>query len=143
MIVGIDTDVLVNWMMRGAPDHSRARRLIEREVQAGCLLGFTPQVIAEFLHVVTDSRRFKTPMTMPEATSIVRRLWSAPETERILPGPTIVERATELIDRLRLGRKRILDTLLACTFEAGRVTRIATFNRADFSAFAFLEVVDT
>lgn len=143
MIVGIDTDVLVHWIMGGAPNHSRARSLIEREIKTGNLLGFTPQVIGEFLHVVTDSRRFETPMTMPEATSIVRRLWSAPEAERILPGPTVVERATELIDRLQLGRKRILDTLLACTFEAARVTRMATFNRADFSAFTFLELADT
>jgi predicted nucleic acid-binding protein len=40
-----------------------------------------------------------------------------------------------------LGRKRILDTALAATFETAGVRRIATFNPADFTIFPFLEIV--
>jgi hypothetical protein len=47
----------------------------------------------------------------------------------------------ELMDRLRLGRKRILDTAFAATLEEAGVRHLATLNQKDFEAFDFLEVV--
>ena len=142
MILGVDTDVLVNWRMKGASKHKLATRLMRREVQAGHRLGFTPQVMGEFIHIVTDPRRFERPMTMSAAIDIARKHWLAPEAEHIVPTPAVVERALELLGLLRLGRKRILDTMLAATFESAKVQRLATFNRRDYEAFTFIEVVD-
>ena len=77
MILGIDTNVLVHWAMSGTPHHRAARRLFQLEVENRRHLGMVPQVLQEFLHVVTDGRRFEQPFSMPQASDFVRRFWSA------------------------------------------------------------------
>jgi predicted nucleic acid-binding protein len=52
-----------------------------------------------------------------------------------------VSRVIQLMRRWRLGRRRVLDTVLAATLESAGVSRLATFNVDDFSVFGFLEVV--
>lgn len=142
MTLAVDTDVLVAWAMAGAPRHRDARQLIESESSTpSSSIALTPQVLFEFLHIVTDPRRFERPIPMDAALSLARHLWEAPETLRVLPGPMVLHRTLELLGSLRLGRKRILDTALAATLEEAGVGRLATFNRRDFEAFTFLEIV--
>lgn len=143
MILGIDTDVLVSWTMAGSSRHAVVRQFIEREVrERGSLLGVTPQVVHEFLHVATDFRRFENPLPMPLALRIARALWESEEVVQILPTPEVLPRTLELMESLRLGRKRILDTALAATLESARVRRLATLNPGDFGIFPFLETVE-
>jgi len=143
VILGVDTDVLVAWAMEGSPRHEVVRQLIEREVRDdGLLLGVTPQVVHEFLHVVTDPRRFENPLSMPSALRIARALWESEEVVQILPDPEVLLRTLELMNRLQLGRKRILDTALAATLESAGVLKLATLNPRDFGIFPFLEIVE-
>ena len=142
MILAVDTDVLVHWAMEGAPRHRAVRRLFRQEVERrGGTLGLTPQVVQEFLHVVTDPRRFDNPLSMEQACELVEALWDAQEVETILPAAGVVPRTIDLLIRLKLGRKRILDTALAATLEIAGVRRLATLNRGDFEVFPFLELV--
>jgi hypothetical protein len=39
------------------------------------------------------------------------------------------------LEKHRLGRRRLLDTMLASTFQAGGITSILTLNRGDFGVF--------
>ncbi len=143
MTLALDTDVLVNWTMAGTPHHAAARRLVETEIgRSGGMLGLLPQVLHEFLHVTTDPKRFARPLTMPDAIRRARALWDAREVVHILPDATVFHRTLELLSSLSLGRKRILDTVLAATLEAAGVKRLATFNGKDFEVFPFLEVVE-
>ena len=143
MTLALDTDVLVNWLVRGSPFHRRARRLVESEVsRRRGSIGLVPQVLHEFLHVATDPKRFERPFSMPQAIALARELWDAQEVVRIVPQPTVMHRTLELLSTLSLGRKRILDTVLAATLEASGVTRLATFNAGDFRIFPFLEIVE-
>ncbi len=129
--------------MADAPHHRAVRELFEQEVRwAGRRLGLTPQVLFELLHVVTDPRRFAHPMTMPQALQLVQNLWDAEEVIQLRPTSRVPSRVCELLERYRLGRKRILDTALAATLEAGGIHRVATLNGRDFAVFPFLEVVD-
>lgn len=142
MILGIDTDILVTWVMRGTPLHTAVRRFFESEIHdRSGLLGLTPQVVQEFLHVVTDSRRFEHPLTMPEALRVCRSLASSQEVQWILPSPEVLPRTLDLLERLQLGRKRILDTALAATLECAGIQRLMTLNRRDYEIFPFLELV--
>ena len=142
-MLALDTDVLVHWTMEGAPHHHEVRQLLELEVREhGHRIALLPQVCWEFLHVVTDVRRFADPLTMEQALSRVRDLWGAPETVRLQPGPAVVHRVLELMRENKLGRKRILDTVLAATLEGAGTRRLATLNVDDFRIFTFLEVVD-
>jgi predicted nucleic acid-binding protein len=143
VILGLDTDVLVSWMMAGSLRHAAVRELIQREVRnEEGLLGLTPQVIHEFLHVVTDPRRFEAPVPMPLALRIARALWDSEEVVQLLPSSEVLPRVFELMESLRLGRKRILDTALAATLEAAKVWRLATLNPAEFRIFPFLQIVE-
>ncbi len=143
LTLALDPDVLVNWMIRGTPRHAAALRLIEAEAgRSRASLGLVPQVLHEFLHVATDPKRFEHPLSMSDAVARVRHLWDAREVVRILPDATVLHRTLELLSSLPLGRKRILDTVLAATLQAAGVRRLATFNGKDFEVFPFLEVVE-
>lgn len=141
-VLGVDTDVLVHWAMADAPHHAAVRRCFTREVRRGGRLGLTLQVLREFLHVTTDPRRFEQPLEMKSALQLSLELWTGEEVERLVPTAGAHDRLCELLERLRLGRRRILDTALAVTLEATGVNRLATLNRRDFEVFPFLEVVD-
>ena len=143
MTLGLDTDVVVNWAMGGAEYHDEARALLRREVQgAGNTIACPPQVLFEFVHVVTDARRFERPMSMSVALDTARDFWVGPEMIRVRPGPRVLHRTLELLGRLKLGRKRILDTALAVTLQEAGVNRLATFNGGDYAVFPFLKIVD-
>jgi predicted nucleic acid-binding protein len=142
VIIGIDTDVLVHWVMAGAPRHRAARRFIARELERGHQLGITQQVLMELVHVVTDARRFEHPLPMKPAIETAHTVWTAPETAQVLPAPGSFERACDLLVRHRLGRKRLLDTMLAAILQTAGIDRLATFNGADYRVFSFLEIVE-
>jgi predicted nucleic acid-binding protein len=41
-----------------------------------------------------------------------------------------------------LGRKRILDTVLAAVLESAGVEQLASFNGSDYRVFGFIQVVE-
>jgi predicted nucleic acid-binding protein len=98
-------------------------------------VAITPQVLAEFVHVVTDSRRFQRPLSMKTAMIKSERWWNAAETEQVLPSDLAVAGFHNWMRDHQLGRKRVLDTLLAATHRAAGVTSLLTLNAADFAIF--------
>jgi predicted nucleic acid-binding protein len=140
--LALDTDVMIPWLVASSPRHAEARALVEAEVRReGGRIAIAPQVCWEFLHVVTDERRFERPCTMEEASALLRTVWNARETERLAPAAQVMPRVLELLRENRLGRKRILDTALAATLEAGGVRRLGTYNVRDYSCFGFIEAI--
>ncbi len=79
---------------------------------------------------------------MPSALRIARALWESEEVVQILPDPEVLPRTLELMNRLQLGRKRILDTALAATLESAGVRRFVTLNPGDFGIFPFLDIAE-
>ena len=59
---GIDTGFLVAAEVVEHPGHQAARSIIAALVANGDEFALAPQVLAEFIHVVTDPRRFTTPL---------------------------------------------------------------------------------
>ena len=128
--------------MDGAPHHTAVLGYMSNHLKSGNAVGILPQVIHEFLHVVTDPRRFASPLSMPIAAGLARTLWDAREVVRLLPSQTSLSRTLELLEIHRLGRKRILDTALAAALESARIPRLITMNARDFRIFPFLETHD-
>jgi predicted nucleic acid-binding protein len=58
MIRGLDTRYLVAVEVREHAEHAAARGTLAKVLSAGDVIAIAPQVSAEFVHVVTDSRRF-------------------------------------------------------------------------------------
>jgi predicted nucleic acid-binding protein len=141
-VIGLDTSFLVAVAVREHPLHGAAWSLFEREVRgrAGSV-ALAPQVLAEFVHVVTDARRFERPLSVEEALDIAERWWTARETRQVEQGADAVALFLDWMARHRLGRKRLLDTLLAATYVTAGVRRVATSDWRDFEAFEGVEVV--
>jgi predicted nucleic acid-binding protein len=142
-MLALDADVLVHWANADCQHHVAVCAMIRRELsRTRETLALVPQVCWEFLHVVTDRRRFDRPLAMEFALGRLRQWWDAPEIVRVAQDARVVHRTMELMSVHGLGRKRILDTVLAATLETAHVRRLATLNARDFALFDFIEVVD-
>jgi toxin-antitoxin system PIN domain toxin len=140
---GVDTNVLVYAHMPACEQHARAREFVERILgDADATLVITPAVLHELVHVVTDPRRFDPPVSMPEATAIARIYLGRTNVECVATDAHAAAHALDLIDRHRLGRRRLADSLFAATLLRHGVTELITCNAADFAAFEGLETID-
>lgn len=140
---GIDTNVLIYAHLPSLPEHEVVRRyLLEQLRQEGVKLVVTPMVLHEFVHVVTDGRRFDPPVSMSEALAVTRLYLGRSNVECLAIDEAVVQDALALLEHHGLGRKRIADTLLAATLLRHGVEEIVTCNPADFQPFAKLKVID-
>jgi predicted nucleic acid-binding protein len=137
-MIGADTTFLVQLELVELPSHRAAHELLRREVvEPGVPLALAPQVLAEFIHVVTDPRRFQKPLTIGEAIAKAKFWWNAAEVQQVFPCQESTRLFLDWMQRHDLGRKRILDTQLAATFWTAGVRHVVTANRADFQIFGF------
>lgn len=135
-MIGIDTNILVAFAIAEHPLHQEVRDRIGGFLKAGRRFAITSEVLAEFVHVVTDARRFANPMKTPKALDWAT-YWAEADDVVILAGGIEANRQwLHWLRQHRLGRKRLLDTLFAAIlFEAG-VSEIFSLNQADFRAFS-------
>src|SRR5690242_8533372 len=141
-MIGVDTTFLVQLELIESPAHASALGLLQHEIilpQVG--LALAPQVLAEFVHVATDPRRFQKPLTSEEALAKARFWWNAAEVQHVFPTVESTQLFFDWMHQHRLGRKRILDTQLAATLWQRGVRRIFSSNAADFQMLGFDVVV--
>ena len=138
---GLDTSFLVAVEVACHKDHEVARTVIDSLRQKGDRFAIAPQVLAEFVHVVTDSRRFSSPLTIELALQRAEAWWNSKEVDWALPDESTVAWFLAAMTKGRLGRKRLLDTLLAGTFRSAGVQSMLTLNAADFGIFDEFECV--
>jgi predicted nucleic acid-binding protein len=137
-MIGADTTFLVELEIQEHPAHPSARALLQKEVlDAGAPLLLAPQVVAEFIHNVTDPRRFQRPLAMSDAIEKARFWWSANEVQQVFPSDESTRLALDWLRRHQLGRKRILDTQLAATLWVAGARRVISSNPADFRLLGF------
>jgi predicted nucleic acid-binding protein len=137
-MIGADTTFLVELEIQEHPAHASARALLQREVlDARVPLALAPQVLAEFIHIVTDPRRFQKPLPMAEAIAKARFWWNAAEVQHALPTDDSTRLALDWLQKHQLGRKRILDTQLAATLWNAGARRLISSNPADFQLLGF------
>ena len=140
---GIDTTFLIQVEISQASDHNAARSFLREAIwgKAGSVC-LAPQVLSEFLHIVTDRRRLERPMPMIEAIRRAAFWWDAPEIRRVYPDEDSMRLMLLWMQQYNLGRKRILDTQLAATYFEYGVREILSTNERDFSIFPEISVVD-
>lgn len=137
---GIDTTFLVQVEVREVPGHEAARAWLDAALAKHPQpLALAPQVLAEFIHVVTDPRRFATPLSMEEALGKAQGWCEACEVRLIYPSLDSTRLALLWLRQHRLGRKRLLDTQLAATYYSEGITRLLTLNMSDFEVFGVFQ----
>ncbi|MFZ9936781.1 MAG: type II toxin-antitoxin system VapC family toxin [Luteolibacter sp.] len=127
--------------IRDHPFHRDADALLKSLLADGHDLAVAPQTLAEFIHIVTDPKRMPQPLPMAEAIRRADQWWQAAEVMRVFPDGQAVTDFLGWLSRYRLGRKRLLDTLLAATFRQAGVKRMVTNNERDFRGFGCFEIV--
>lgn len=142
-MMGIDTTFLVQLEIQEAAAHPAALAMLRREILGRDReAALAPQVLSEFIHVVTDPRRFERPLSMAQVLAKANFWWNAREMERVFPQEQTVGQFLTWMGEHRLGRKRLLDTLLAATYYDNGVTRIVTSNARDYQVFGVFELIE-
>jgi predicted nucleic acid-binding protein len=139
---GLDTTFLVQADVEQHPGHLAARIKRDEMLDAGDRLVLVPQVLAEFVHVVTDPRRFASPLSMPQALERAELWWDAQEVKHLFPTTEAFRLMLDWLRQHHLGRKRILDTQLAATLFSQGITSIVSSNARDYRVFGCFEVVE-
>jgi predicted nucleic acid-binding protein len=140
-MTGVDCNILVQLALQDHPKNAATVATVQAEVQRGSRLVFPPLVIDEFLHVITDDRRFSPPLTMIETLDWVEQFLTNPAVGILEPTAESTRQTLRWMRQFQLGRKRILDTHLAAVLHAAGVRRLLTSNPADFTVFGVLETV--
>ena len=140
-MTGLDCNILVQLALQDHPANAATITAVQAEVKRGNRLVFPSLVIDEFLHVITDARRFNPPLTMTEALDWVESFLANPAVGLLEPTPESLRQTLQWIRKFNLGRKRILDTHLAAVFYAAGVRRLFTANAADFAVFNVFEII--
>lgn len=140
-MTGIDTTWLVDLEVRESRRHEGARRLFELwRSTAGERLFVYHHVFSEFLHVVTDPKRFSAPLPMDKA---VERVWfwaSQDRVKLVFPDGDSFKRSLMWMSAWGLGRKRIVDAQMAAAYAQAGVSRLLTANPRDFAVFACFDL---
>jgi predicted nucleic acid-binding protein len=132
-MIGIDTSILVAFEVKRHPSHDSARRVASEYAGEGFALA--PQVLAEFALVGTDGRRFERPLPMHDALARASSWWSGEEVTRVQPSAEAVSLFLAWMGECELGRKRLLDTMLAATYKSSGISLMLSSNWRDFAVF--------
>ncbi len=78
-MIGLDTSLLVEAEVADSPGHGAAQDFIRARIaQAdGRIFALAPQVLTEFIHAVSDPKRFEHPLSMSKAIERAEYWWSA------------------------------------------------------------------
>jgi len=135
MIHGLETSFLVAVEVSSHDEHAACRARLQKFLKAEDQFALAPQVLAEFIHIVTDPKRFSSPLTMEQAIERAEIWWNATEVIHAFPTAESTLLFLGWVEEFKLGRKRLLDTMLASTLQGGGVTSVLTLNRDDFTVF--------
>lgn len=142
VFVGVDTPFLVAHTVLDHPGHGRAREQCERLLKKKYFFALCPTVIDEFIHVVTDARRFEQPLNMDEALEIAHNWLNSRETVNLFPCDQSTCLHLQWLRDHRLGRKRINDTRIASIYHHHGIRYLLTGNVRDYTVFDCFEVIE-
>lgn len=124
--VMLDTNVLVYAMNASDNHHARCRVLRDSAFLGEANVCTTPQVLYEYLAVVTNPNSIPEPLSSSEACDDIRDLGSAFPV--IYPTVEAHERVLHLLRETSFSGRHVFDLLLAATMLANGVTRIYSYD---------------
>lgn len=141
MRIGVDTTFLVEVSILEHPGHLASKEMMNNILSKGDVFVIAPQILTEFIHVVTDPRRFEKPLFIDDALEKSQMWWNAGEVEQVSPTDRTLKVFWEWMKKHRLGRKRILGTMLAATYYSHQVDTIISSNARDYVTFGCFNVL--
>ena len=132
-MIGLDSCFLIDLYWQDSPRNKKARDLYQKLANDDSVqLAIYFNCFNEFLHVMTDSKRFENPFTVKEAISVID-FWCDLERVTVLyPDDTVFKRTLAWMNMYNLGRNRINDTQMASCYISNNITSLITANPKDF-----------
>jgi predicted nucleic acid-binding protein len=130
----VDTNVLVYANQFGSAHHAAATVLLRQMEVAGAALWISGQVLREYLAAVTRSQGAIA--ALPMSVSLERVRFFAQRFWLIEDGPEVRTRLMSLLANYSVAGKQVHDTNIVATMLTNGITRLLTFNVADFRRFA-------
>src|SRR5882724_5292696 len=97
---GVDTNVLIYAHISESPQHEAVRSyLLGQLAQDDVTLVVTPNILHEFLHIVTDARRFDPPVPMTDALAVARSYLDRANVECLSVDELSLVSAIDLLER--------------------------------------------
>lgn len=141
-MTGIDTTFLIDLEIKESPRHERAVEIFNKwREEKNSFLVIYSNVFNEFLHVITDAKRFVNPVPMETA---IERCWYWIDHQRVkvvYSSDDSLKRQLLWMSMHELGRKLINDTTMAAVYAQEGVSKIITANPADFEILKTFEVI--
>jgi predicted nucleic acid-binding protein len=138
--VFVDTNVLVYANQGLAAFHERALRGLAALAGAGAELWVSRQILREYLSAVTRPHGRGPALPVPLAVQRVRAF----STTFLVAedGPAVTERLLDLVERFPTGGRQVHDANIVATMLIEGVSRLLTFNTADFRRFSPLIAIE-
>ena len=142
-VIGLDTCFLIDLYWEDSPRHKNAQELFSKFASdESTEIAIYSNCFNEFLHVITDSRRFENPFSITEAISVID-FWCNIERVKVLhPDDNSFKRTLAWISMYELGRNRINDTQMAACYVSNGIFSLVTANPKDFEIFDMFEITD-
>ncbi len=138
--VFVDTNILLYASRPKANEHARSQAALSRMRQDGAPLWLSRQVFREYLAVATRPQASGPALAMAAAIADVHG-WQA-VFNIAEDGPGVFDRLLQLLATHPGGGKQVHDANLVAAMLEHRITRLLTFNAADFRRFgSVIEVV--
>ena len=135
----LDTNVLVYAVNADAPQHASSQALVQAAFDRRVHAALVPQILLEFLAIVTNPRRVTRPLDPGQA-------WEQVEILRVnLPvlglEPEAVTILGELVIAHRPAGRGIFDLFLAAQMRTHVIRTICTYNTSDFDRLRDVEAL--
>ncbi len=137
----VDTNVLIYSTVASSPWHQESRQLLDTLLRNGTELCITPQIVREYLVVLTRGGVFEKCFEPEDA---MRELYA------ILPSFVLLEEKQEtlrhlyhLIQHYGVSGKNIHDANIVATMLTHGVTHLVTYNSQDFHRFREITIEST
>jgi predicted nucleic acid-binding protein len=138
----VDANVLVYANLLGSMHHAAASMMLQQADAAGDELWISSQIMREYLAVVTRPQPGgPPPLTMPAAVDQVRLMLQ--RFQVVGDGPDTRAQLLTLLTAYPVAGRQVHDANIVATMLANGITRLLTFNIADFRRFAALITVKT
>lgn len=142
-LIGLDTCFLIDLYWQDSPRNKNARALYAKiaddELQK---IAIYYNCFNEFLHVITDKKRFENPFSVEEAISVIDFWCDIDRMTVLYPDDTSFKRTLAWMNLYNLGRNRINDTQMASCYLVNGVSSIVTANAKDFEIFEGFKILD-
>lgn len=139
--VFLDTNVLIYASRPAASQHELARARMDALDQAGNPLWVSPQILREYLAVVTRPQAALPALPAAAALRDIREFEARFEVAR--ETPPVFAGLLALLGTVPIGGRQVHDANLVATMLEAGVRRLLTFNIRDFRRFAGLIDLET